>query len=73
VDSEAEMRHQAEMKMDELERITQATQRDKQGLETDIEEWKLIAEQYRARAMKYNQAMRKILVCLEEVKPELNR
>jgi len=38
-------------------------------LKIEVQEWKLVAEECKTRAMKYDQAMRKILVCLEEVKP----
>jgi endoglucanase Acf2 len=72
-DSEAEMRWQAEMKINELERIIQVAQKDNQRLEIEVQEWKLVAEQCRTRTMKYDQAMRKILIYLEEVKPELDR
>jgi len=71
--SEAEMRWQAEMKINELERIIQVAQKDNQRLEIEVQEWKLVAEQCRTRTIKYDQAMRKILIYLEEVKPELDR
>ena len=67
--SEAEMRWQAEKKINELERIIQAAEKDNQRLKIEVQEWKLVAEECKTRAMKYDQAMRKILVCLEEVKP----
>ena len=67
------MRWQAEMKINELERVIQATEQDNRRLKIEVQEWKLVAEQCKTRAMKYEEAMRKILVYLEEVKPEFDR
>jgi hypothetical protein len=42
------------MKASKLERIIQAAEKDNQRLEIEVQEWKLVAEQYKTRTMKYN-------------------
>jgi hypothetical protein len=69
---EAEMRWQAEIKINELVRTIQAAEENNQRLEIEVEKWKLVAEQYKTRAVKYDQAMRKILDSIEEVKSEFD-
>jgi chromosome segregation ATPase len=71
-ESEEEMRRQAGIKINELQRIIEEAQKDRERLGIDVQEWKLQAEQCQTRAMKYDQAMRKLLAYLQEVRPELD-
>lgn len=71
-ESEEEMRRQAEININELQRIIEEAQTDRERLGIDVQEWRLLAEQCQARATKYDQAMRKVLSYLEEARPELD-
>jgi hypothetical protein len=69
---EGEMRQQAEMKVRELERTIHTAEEYNQRLESNVQEWKLAAEQDKARAMTYRQALAKISVCLKDLTSELD-
>lgn len=70
VESESEIRQQAERRVGELERMIQAIRDDNQRLECHIQDWKIIAERCETRKIKLEQAMTKILICLEEIESE---
>jgi hypothetical protein len=70
-ESEEEMRRQAEIKINELQKSIQKAQKDRERLGVDVQEWRLLAEQCQARTTKYDQVMRKVSAYLEEARPEL--
>lgn len=71
-ESKEEMIQQAETKINELQKIIEEAQRDRERLGIDVEKWRLIAEQCQARTTKYDHAMRKVLAYVEEARPELD-
>ena len=68
-----ELRQQAEIKANELQRIIEEAHEDRERLGIDVQKWRLLAEQCQARTTNYDQAMRKVLTYLEEVRLELDR
>lgn len=71
--SESELRQQTETKAAELERMVQTVVDDNQRLERHVQDWKLVAERCESRKIQLEQAVGKILVCLNEIKPKPNR
>ncbi|KAH8800815.1 hypothetical protein F5884DRAFT_862741 [Xylogone sp. PMI_703] len=72
-DSEAEMRRQAEIRVNELERTIEVAQEDKKRLQKAMQECKAMAEQHAAKATTYSQVVIKIVDCLEGIEPGFNR
>lgn len=70
--SESKTRKLAETKVGKLERKIRAVLEDNQRLEHHVQDWKLVAEWCERRKLELDQAMRKILVCLEEIESEPN-
>jgi chromosome segregation ATPase len=72
-ESESVLRHQAEAKVEELERRLQTILNDNQRLKVNVQDWKLVAERHEKRKEGLEQATQKILACLEEVAAEPDR
>lgn len=69
-ESESELRHQAEKKVQQLEGKVQRVLEDNQRLECQVQDWKPITGRYERCKNRLEQAKGKILVCLEEIEAE---
>jgi hypothetical protein len=72
-ESESELRRQVETKVEELEGRVRTILDDNKRLKINVQDWKFVAERCERRKIKLEQAMEKILVCLEGVEAEPDR